>query len=319
MKGQSYFSIALVILSFIAVKQIQKVGLDYYHYVELSTPELNGFYSLNSPEKVSFLPFELREISGLTDLTMKEIACVNDEAGTLFIYNLLKDSITSQFHFGNKGDFEGLTRVGSTFYALRSDAALFKITPPYDSLSVSVKQLNLPTWDHEGLCFDERENRLLLAPKSKLGKGPEHKDLRVIYAINLTTLDVSKEPLLSIRVSEIENYAKSKNLRLPMRLNKQSGDSASALKFLPSSLAVHPITDELYIISAVDKSMAVYTKSGELKNYQLLDPILFNQPEGITFLEDGTMIITNEGQMGHSTLLRFTWNTSAPNSGNTNK
>ena len=319
MKGQSYFSIALVILSFIAVKQIQKVGLNYYHYVELSATELSGFYSLNSPEKVSFLPFELREISGLTDLTSKEIACVHDEAGTIFIYNLSKDSITSQFHFGNKGDFEGLTRVGTTFYALRSDAALFKITAPYDSLSVSAKQLNLPTWDHEGLCYDERENRLLLAPKSKLGKGPEQKDLRVIYAVDLTTLDLSEEPILSIRVSEIENFAQSNNLPLPMRLNKHSGDSISALKFLPSSLAVHPFTDEIYILSAVDKSLAVFTKQGELKNYQLLDPLLFNQPEGITFLADGTMIITNEGQMGHSTLLRFTWNTFAPNSGNPKK
>ncbi len=67
MKGQSYFSIALVILCFIAVKQIQKVGRDYYHYVELLAPELSGFYCLKSPEKVSFLPFEFREITGLTD------------------------------------------------------------------------------------------------------------------------------------------------------------------------------------------------------------------------------------------------------------
>ena len=42
------------------------------------------------------------------------------------------------------------------------------------------------------------------------------------------------------------------------------------------------------------------TKAGDLEE-------LFNNPEGITFLENGDLIITNEGQMGIPTLLKFNW------------
>ena len=314
MKKQVNYSIAIVVLSFIAVKHLRKVGLDYYEHIQVNLEQLTGFYDFTSPDKISLLPFELREISGLTDYSNNEIACIHDEAGIIFIYDLNKDSISKQFHFEKLGDFEGLTKVGSTFYALRSDATLFEILPPYDSTSVKKMKLNLSSWDHEGLCFDERENRMLIAPKSKMGKGPEYKDIRSIYAIDLATLSMDENPIISINVSELENFAKTKHLPLPMRLNKQKGDSVSALKFMPSSISVHPITDELYIISAVDKTMAVYTKSGELKNYIMLNPKMFNKPEGITFLPDGTMIITNEGEMGQPTLLRFSWNKTPSNS-----
>jgi uncharacterized protein YjiK len=172
---------------------------------------------------------------------------------------------------------------------------------------VSETKLNIPSWDNEGLCFDERNNRLLVAPKSKLGKGSEFKDTRAIYSIDLTTKQLDQEPLFLISVSEIEAFANSHNLELPQKVGKQTQDSISSLKFMPSSLAVHPRTDEIYVISAVDQTMAVFDKSGKLMNYMRLDPKIFNKPEGITFLENGDMIITNEGQMGIPTLLKFNW------------
>lgn len=308
MKSQIYFSIGLFILSFIAVKQIRQAGLTYYQFEQLKLTQMNGFYSLSSPEKVSYLPFELREISGFTDQSLNEIACLQDEAGTIFIYNLLNDSITHQFQFGKFGDFKGLTRVGTTYYGLRSDVVLFEINHPYDSLSAISKELNLQSSDYYGLCFDEREHRLLTATKSNLEKG-DNKDLREVYAIDLTTLSVIQEPVLSISLLEIENFAKANGLTLPVRYNHQTGEVVSALKFIPTSIAVHPITDEIYILSAADNVMAVFTKKGELKSYCLLDNELFSQPEGITFLPDGTMIVTNQGQMGQPTLLRFDWKT----------
>jgi uncharacterized protein YjiK len=146
-----------------------------------------------------------------------------------------------------------------------------------------------------------------LAPKSKSGKGPEFKDIRAIYSIDLATKKLKKEPLFIINVSEIEAFANEKGIALPQKLSKLSADSISALKFMPSELAVHPKSDEIYIISAVDHTMAVFSKSGELLNFIYLDEKLFNKPEGITFLENGDLIITNEGQMGVPTLLKFQW------------
>jgi len=182
-----------------------------------------------------------------------------------------------------------------------------EVSSPWDTATVSETKLNLPAWDNEGLCFDERDNRLLIAPKSKLGKGPEFKDTRAIYSIDLTSKELNEAPLFLISIAEIESFANAHNLELPQKVNNQSQDSISSLKFMPSSLAVHPKSDDIYIISAVDQTMAVFNKAGKLLNYMRLDPKLFNKPEGITFLENGDMIITNEGQMGVPTLLRFNW------------
>ena len=310
MKRQFFHSIALVILSFITVKHIQKAGIDHYRLFQTQSVQHSGFYLFNSPTSIHHLPFELREVSGLTDYTTTQIACIQDEAGIIFIYDLEKDSIISQFNFSRFGDYEGLTRVQTTFFALRSDATLFEISAPYDSLSVRSEALNLTSWDHEGLCFDERLNRLLIAPKSKMGKGAEFKDIRAIYAYDLVSKTLGEKPILTINLNEIESFAKSHQLSLPMKAGRIGSDSLSALKFMPSSLAVHPITDEIYIISAVDQTLVVYSKSGNLLNYVRLNPKIFNKPEGITFLSDGTLLVTNEGQMGTPSLLTFSWKTS---------
>lgn len=307
MSKQIYFSFILAILSFITVKRIQEAGVEHYEFLKTIFEKENGWFNFKKPAFVLNLPFELREISGVTDISPNEVACVQDENGIIFIYDLEKDSICNQFHFGNNGDYEGLTKVENTYYVLRSDAVLMEINAPWDSSSITETKLNLPGWNHEGLCYDERDNRLLIAPKSKMGKGPQFKDSRAIFTIDLATKKLNETPLFIISIAEIESFANANNLPLPQKISKNSMDSISALKFMPSSIAVHPKTNEIYIISAVDHTLAVFEKNGKLMNYVLLDPLLFSKPEGITFLSNGDLIITNEGVMGMPTLLQLTW------------
>lgn len=307
MSKQFYFSFVLAALSFITVKRIQKAGAEQYHFLQTIFQKEDGWFNFKKPTFILDLPFELREISGLTDFSNNEIACVQDENGIIFIYNIDSDSIIGQYNFGSKGDFEGLTRVDSTYYVLRSDATLLEIQYPWDSTNVTETKLNIPTRDNEGLCYDERDNRLLLAPKSKMGKGEHLKNIRAIYAIDLVSKELNETPLFLINTDEIVDFANAHAIPLPQKLSKQSSDSISALKFMPSSLAVHPKTDEIYIISAIDHTLAVYNKKGTILNFMYLDPVLFNKPEGITFLQNGDIVITNEGQMGRPTLLKFDW------------
>ena len=44
---------------------------------------------------------------------------------------------------------------------------------------------------------------------------------------------------------------------------------------------------------------------GKLHHLEVLDPVRFNKAEGIIFLSDGDLLITNEGQDKRPTLLRF--------------
>lgn len=307
MSKQIYFSFIIAALSFITVKRIQKAGVDHYCFLQTIFQKEDGWFNFTKPDFVLNLPFELREISGVTNLKESELACVQDENGIIFIYDINSDSLIRQYNFGINGDYEGITRVDSTFFVLRSDATLLEISSPWDSTNVVETKLNIPSINNEGLCYDQRENRLLITPKSKIGKGLEFKDVRAVYTIDLTSKTLDETPLFLINVSEIEAFANEKGLLLPQKQSKESIDSISALKFMPSCIAVHPKTDEIYIVSAIDQTMVVFDKSGKIINYMRLDPLLFNKPEGITFLDNGDLIITNEGQMGQPTLLKFVW------------
>jgi hypothetical protein len=57
----------------------------------------------------------------------------------------------------------------------------------------------------------------------------------------------------------------------------------------------------------VTKAVVVLAASGALLAVHLLPEALFKQPEGIAFLADGDLFISNEGGGGQGTLLRFTY------------
>ena len=52
----------------------------------------------------------------------------------------------------------------------------------------------------------------------------------------------------------------------------------------------------------------VFDMNGTIEYMEKLNPDIFNQPEGITFLKNGDMLISNEGQNKNPTLLRFNYN-----------
>ncbi|MBK9544220.1 MAG: hypothetical protein IPO49_18210 [Bacteroidetes bacterium] len=57
---------------------------------------------------------------------------------------------------------------------------------------------------------DTDNNRLLVACKSKLGKGAEFKDKRVIYGFDLSTKKLSSEPVFSFDIATIKAFAQEK-------------------------------------------------------------------------------------------------------------
>lgn len=62
-----------------------------------------------------------------------------------------------------------------------------------------------------------------------------------------------------------------------------------------SAIAIHPVTRDFYILSAFDHAIFIFSQTGELKHLEFLNPELFPQAEGISFLANGNMLISNEG------------------------
>lgn len=273
--------------------------------ITTTRPQLKN-YKINHPDQTFFLPDTLHEVSGITMISDTEIACIQDENGIVFFYDVEKKKLKRQFRFGPDGDYEGIARVGSDLYVLRSDGVLFEI-PNYDSKKTVAKMhvTNIPATDNEGLCFDSENKRLLIGCKSKPGKGPEYKDMRAVYAFDLVTKKTGSQPAYNFSVTDILQFALTNNVPVPYRTKKKGTEPV--LKFATSELAIHPLTRELYLLSAADKMLFIFNPSGNLKHIEPLDKIKFNKPEGITFFENGDMLISNEGQDKRPTLLRFNY------------
>ncbi len=265
-------------------------------------------YDLTKPDTRLILPDTLREVSGLASINATTFACVQDENGILFIYDAVKNEIKKQYTFNIDGDYEGITRVDRTIYILRSDGTLFEISN-YQSKNFKLKsyETGMPAPNNEGLCYDQDNNRLLIASKGKMGKGPELKDKRVIFGFDLKTKTLSKEPVFNFDVQTIKQFALDHNIILKLKTKKNETIAKPSLKLATSAICIHPLTGKLYLLSASDYLLFVFDFKGKIEYIEELDQVLFNKAEGISFFENGDMLITNEAQGKQPTLLRFNY------------
>jgi uncharacterized protein YjiK len=256
-------------------------------------------YNTKVIDNIWVLPDTLLEISGITEVDSTTIACIQDENGIIFILDLLSNKIISTFQFHFDGDYEGIARINNTIYVLRSDGVLYEVTNfNMPDSKIFSYYTGIPVNNNEGLCYNHLTKNLLIGCKGKIGKGPAYKDKRVIYSFDLKSKSLSKKPVYEFSLQEIKDYAKKNNIDVPLKIRKRKGEPYSEpfIKFMISAICIHPITGDLYLLSAKDHLLLIFNKDGKIEHIEQLNPKLFNKPEGITFLKNGDMLISNEGQ-----------------------
>ncbi|MEO6289374.1 MAG: SdiA-regulated family protein, partial [Ginsengibacter sp.] len=79
------------------------------------------------------------------------------------------------------------------------------------------------------------------------------------------------------------------------------------IKFRPSAAALNPLTKDVWIVSSTNQLIVVIDRKGDVKDIYTLNPVIFNQPEGITFTPWGDLLIANEAgdKYSSATLLIF--------------
>lgn len=244
-------------------------------------------YDLNKPDYRYDLPDELLEISGLDLLNDSIIACIQDESGIIFYYNLKNNTIANIINFGDTGDYEDLTLKSSYCYVLRSDGSIFEVCQ--NKKETHPKQYRLPVecLNNEGFYYNTRKQEFILACKS-----------RNIFDINFTNRYIFFFSLQYDKFNLIRKFViKNKNLQEKLcSLYKCDIENISGCIFNPSAVAIHPITEDLFILSADSKMLIVFDNNGELKHVQPLNEAIYYKPEGITFYPNGDMLISSEGQ-----------------------
>ncbi|MBO9699965.1 MAG: SdiA-regulated domain-containing protein [Sporocytophaga sp.] len=259
-------------------------------------------YDLNKPTATYTLPEILNEVSGLTFIDSAHVACIQDELGSAFIYNLNNNSIVYEHKFDQDGDFEGVTYTRKSLYILRSDGRLTEwgnFNVQTGGKEIQHTSPSIETANNEGLCFDSLQNRLLIAGKSK---PANNKSERFIYEYSLTKKEFKSKPAFRININELEKVALSFNIEQKEYTKK---GKLKPFNFRPSDLAVHPITSDIYILSAADNLLIVIDRNGNIKYISKLNSDLFPKAEGIAFSPNGTMLISNEASGNVPTILTF--------------
>lgn len=261
-------------------------------------------YNWTTPSQIYELPKSLKEISGLTVLNDSLIGCIEDEHGFFYVYNINTKKLEKEIPFGEDGDYEGVTSIVNSIYILRSDGELFKIENYIDKKpKIQHFSCQVPAQDNEGICYDPISKKLLIACKGKFGKGLVNQYRREIHLYDVMKNKVIEKPLFTINIDSVIAFANKKEIKLPIKTKNDS--TIQVMKMRMSGIAIHPTTKDIYILSAFDDAVFIFSQKGELKHLQLLDPILFPQAEGIDFLPNGDLLISNEGKEVSPTIVRL--------------
>ncbi len=242
--------------------------------------KLDARYSkIYNIKSTHFLPEILNEISGFTWLSENVFACIQDEDGFIYIYDVAKKDMVSTIKFGTSGDYEGLAINNKDAYVMRSDGTIYGVEDfRSDSLHVT-KYKTLFSGDHniESLTYDKDNDRLLIAPKDE---GLYNNNEKSIYQIPLQTLVMDSLPTIKIDLNAAI-FKPYKHKKIHKTFN-------------PSDIAIHPITKEIYVLEGKDPKLLILNSEGKLLHLHPLDERKFGQPEGITFSPEGRLFISNE-------------------------
>ena len=229
-------------------------------------------YDFSKPSKIHELPEELKEVSGIVYLENDQIACVQDEAGSIYFYDLKSEKITDKRGFAVEGDYEDLAQKGETYYVLKSNGTVYENT----ELETKKFPTELTDADNtEGLCLDASRDRLLIGCKNNKGDS----ETKRIYAFSLNDYKLSNSPVIKFKESK---------------------------HFHITALAISPMDNNLYVLSN-SAVLIVLDMSGKLKEKFNLDPSLFNQPEGLSFAKNGDLYISNEAKSGSANIVKFNY------------
>lgn len=271
-------------------------------------------YKLNEPEEVFNLDEKLLEISGLSiSDSGKHLFAVQDENGLIFKLSKKGGEVLSEIKFHKDGDYEGIEVVGDDIYVVKSTGTVYHVTnlgKPEQQMKKFNSFLGREN-DVEGLAFDRKNNRLLLACKGIPATGESFEVIRykkVIYAFDIPTRTLLPEPVYTLQLDDICKYLRENpTLKKYAKLVSFFSAEKENLTFNPSAIAVHPLTGNIYVISSSGKILIVMDEKGKVVHIEKLDKAIHAQPEGMVFDQDGTLFISNEGKKTKPKIYRFAY------------
>lgn len=247
-------------------------------------------YDLNHPEKF-IMPESLLEISGITfhKGNNDTIYAIQDEEGKVFRMAL---GVKKQWHskFARQGDYEDVAIIDNKLVILQSNGTLYAF-PFADAIYTEVDSVQewkrlLPAGEYESMYGDEASGNLYVLCKNC--PLDNNKDMVTGYILSIAN-PTAPQRQFTIDVNSIKHIT-----------------GKVKRGFRPSALAKNPVTDEWFIVSAVNQLLVVADSNWAIKAAYPLNGNTFNQPEGLAFDKAGNMYISNEGDdLSTGNVLKF--------------
>jgi len=207
---------------------------------------------------------DLMELSGLALLNEHTFIAVQDEKGILYHLNKNNGDIIAQNKFKKKGDFEGVAIVSpNEFYAVTSDGELYRISSlGSEKISKKIKGVEI-----EGLCYDQKKHKLLLAVK----RG-EDKYIRVL-GFDLGSMQWDQEDDVRLQKDKLTKQFHCSGITLDSKGN-------------------------YFLLSHRSKQLLILDDTKKVVQLIDLTPFGMYQPESILIENDTYLYIGSEGKKG---------------------
>ena len=235
-------------------------------------------YDLNKPRKLK-LGDALTEISGIYFYPKdSSVFAISDENGNLYKIYLTKNYLTEEWKFDKTHDFEDVFLRDNNFYVLESNGNIETLNFSAKGDTIFNRKSKFPGKDKkknefESLYYDDLYHGLIM-----ICKDCEDDKKSTVSA---WTFDPSND-----------TYTPSQFSINVKTIAEKLGEEKIKLK--PSAAAINPVTNDVWILAPGNQLLIVTDRKGNTKNVYTLDPVIFNQPEGITFTPSGDLLISNE-------------------------
>lgn len=240
-------------------------------------------YELNAETATHWkLPGRLYEISGLAMTQDNRLMTHNDQEGVIHEIDYQQGAIVKSFQLADmkgaeKGDFEGIAVANDLIYLVTEEGRLYECTEGDAEMSVLFNVYATGVGKHyhiEGLAYDAKKRVLLLMCKK--ARRDNLKDTLLIYHWSIDEKQLIEDAHIAIPVIDFTRHIGEK-------------------EFEPAGIEHHPISGNYFVIADDQKAIAEITPTGQIVSVRQFPVQWHRKPEGITFTEDGTLIIADEG------------------------
>ncbi len=304
-KKQVFFSFVLATLSFIAARSIQEVGAEHFYTLKASNFEKEeGFYNWHAPFSSLELPLGLSSIKNICILDSTRFVAIDQQSGSVVLLDELSGKLVGQLNLSPSFQFSSLAVYDSVLVLQDQLNQLHFLGAPYDSTSeIGLNELSSEL-KFMSFCSHPITKRLFFLG-DEIDKG-EGRYSNYVYGFGLGNRKLREKPLFEIESEKIEQYALQMGI-VSQNAFAQSSSEQSVFNFKPSALAVHPKTNEIYVLSQERAQLAVFNQFGEVVNFIPLSRSLANHPTDIQFHPNGDLIVINNHSFS-SSIVRLPWN-----------